>query len=262
MSAPQTADAAMTLTRRRLLLIAGIVFGLTFLAHIPAALLYGLFAPKDSVFSVHGLRGSWTEGALSGVSKGGRLVAQDLQWSLRPLQLLLGRVATKLHGGGQIATLDGGLAVGLGGTRLTDFRFAGGIKNLAAAGGYAFVPVDGRVGGELAKLILKNGKLDYADGRLELKNLAWTLARDPLLLGDFTAEISTAPEAVTAAISSPSGPLEASGTAKLAPDQSYEIDLLLKPKPGSSEMLLNYVKSLGAPDAQGNYRLRQRGKLS
>jgi len=94
-----------------------------------------------------------------------------------------------------------------------------------------------------------------------LQGVAWTLARTPLLLGDFRADVTTAPEAVTALITSPAGPLEASGFAKLLPDQSYDVDILVKPKPGASEMLLNYLKTLGAPDPQGFYHLRQRGKL-
>lgn len=261
MSASNATAVPLKVTRKTLLIVAGVVFGLTLISHIPAALLYSVFKPKDARLLVHGLQGPWSAGALSGISLNGRLVAQDLRWQLKPLHLLLGRAAVQLSGGGQIATLDGGIATGLGGLRLSDFRFAGGLKSLTAAGGYPFVPVDGRLGGEIEKLVVKGGSLHYAAARLEAKNLAWTLARDPLLLGDFQAEITTAPEAITALITSPAGPLEATGTAKLSPDKSYDVDILLKPKPGASEMLLNYMKTLGAPDPQGFYRLRQRGKL-
>ncbi len=254
-------SASISLNRKTLLTVAGVVFGLTLLSRIPAALLYPAFKSKDSPLLVHGLQGAWSSGSLSGISLNGRLVAQDLHWDFKPLQLLLGRAAVALSGGGQIVTLEGGVATGLGGLRLTDLRFAGGIKALAAAAGYPFVPVDGRAGGEIEKLILKQGTLRYAEASLDLKSLAWTLARDPLLLGDFHADISTTPEAITATISSPAGPLEASGFAKLSPDQSYDVDILVKPKPGASEMLLNYLKTLGAPDPQGFYHLRQRGKL-
>lgn len=248
-------------SRKTLLIVAAVVFGFTLISRIPAALLYAAFKPKTSSIAVHGLQGAWSEGALSGISLRNRLIAQDLRWHLKPLQLLLGRAALHLSGGGQIATLEGTVATGLGGLRLSDFRFAGAIKSLAAAGGYAFVPVDGRAGGEINKLVLKNGQLHYAEGSLDLKSLAWTLARDPLLLGDFHADFTTEPDAITAVISAPAGPLEASGTAKLLPDQSYDVDILVKPKPGASEMLLNYVKTLGAPDPQGFYHLRKQGKL-
>lgn len=252
----------MNLNRKTLLIAAGVAFALTLIANIPASLLYLAFKPKDARAEVHGLQGAWTDGALSGISLNGRLVAQDLHWRLKPLHLLLGRVAVRLSGGGQIATLEGTVASSLASKRLSGFRFAGGIKNLAAAAGYAYVPIDGQAGGELDKLVFTKDGLDTAEGSLEIKGLLWTLSRDPLLLGDFRAEFSTTPEAITAVIQSPSGPLEASGSARLLPDQSYEVDILLKPKPGASELLLNYLRTLGAPDAAGNYHLRQRGKLS
>ena len=248
-------------SRKRLLLVAAVVFGLTLISQMPAALLHLAFQSKTSTLKVHGLQGAWTAGTLSGISLNGRLVAQDLRWDLSFWPLLLGRVGLDIRGGGQIATVEGGISSGLGGTRLSDLRFNGAIKSLAASAGYAFVPVDGRAGGDIKKLVLKSGQLDYADASIDLKNLAWTLAREPLLLGDFRAEIGTTPEAITAVISSPTGPLETSGSAKLLPDQSYDVDILLKPKPGASEMLLNYVKTLGAPDPQGFYHLRKRGKL-
>lgn len=251
----------MRLSRKQLAWVAGAVFGLTLLTQIPAALVYAVLKPKASALQLHGLQGPWSSGQLSGISFNGRLVAQDLHWNLRAHQLLLGRIALTLSGGGQITTLEGQAAQSLLSTRLTDFRFIGGIKSLAAAAGYPFVPVDGRIGGEINKLVLKKGALNFAEGSLDLKSLAWTLARDPMPLGDFHAEISTAPEAITAIISSPSGPLEANGRATLQPDQSYDVDILLKPKPGASELLLNYLKTLGAPDPQGFYHLRQRGKL-
>jgi len=249
------------ITRKHLLIVAGVVFGVTLLARIPAALLYGLFAPKPSAVQVYGLQGALSAGTLSGITANNRLVAQDLRWQFQPLQLLLGRLAVGVSGGGQIGALKGTVATGLGGTRVTGFRFAGNIKKLAGAAGYAFVPVDGQAGGEIDKLVLKDGAPHYAAAIIDLKSLAWTLAREPLLLGDFRAEIATAPEAMTATISSPAGPLETTGTAKLLPDRSYDVDILVKPKPGASEMLLNYVKTLGAPDPNGFYRLRQRGKL-
>ncbi len=252
----------MTLSRKTLWVAAAVAFSLTLISQLPAALLYAAFKPKDSALQVHGLQGAWSAGSLSGISLNNRLIAEDLHWQLKPLQLLLGRAAVQVSGGGQIATLDGAIARSWGSTGLRDFRFAGDIKSLAAAAGYAFMPVDGRVGGLLSKLLLKQGAVNFAEGSVDLKNLAWTLAREPLLLGDFHAEITTLPEAMTAIISSPAGPLEANGSAKLLPDQSYDVDILIKPKAGASEMLLNYAKTLGAPDAQGYYHLRQRGQIT
>ena len=107
----------------------------------------------------------------------------------------------------------------------------------------------------------KKGFIDHVEGRLDLSGLAWTLAREPMALGDFRFDIRTTPEAVIADASSPSGPLEVLGDARLLPDRSWQLKLRLKPRPGASETLLNYLRSLGMPDAEGYYPVRQQGRL-
>jgi hypothetical protein len=231
------------------------------LANAPAALLYSVFAPKNGPVQVFGLEGPWAKGHLAGITVQGRVVAEDLSWRFKPWQLLLGRMGLQLNGGGQVGTVDGGLSLSPRATRLSNFRIASSVKRLAAIGGYPFVPVEGQMGANIQSLILVNNALNAAEGSVDLKNLAWTLARDPMLLGDFHAEITTTPEAIIATISSPSGPLSADGTAKLLPDKSYEVDIRIHPKPGASEMLQNYVRTIGQPDPQGDYHLRQKGKL-
>ena len=91
--------------------------------------------------------------------------------------------------------------------------------------------------------------------------LPLTLAREPLALGDFQIGLLTTPEALIAKVSSPSGPLEADGEARLFPDQRYESDIRLRPKPGASETLKNYLRSLGPADPDGYQHLRQKGQL-
>lgn len=246
---------------KHLLWAAGTVFALTLIAQLPAALVFTATKPKTSQFEAYGLQGPWTRGQLSGLTSKGRLIAQDLHWRFKPLQLLLGRAAFAIEGGGELATLQGGVALAPGSVRLSDFRLAGNLKKLAATVGFPYVPVDGQLGGEIEQLRLTKGLIEHFVASLDLRGLAWTLARDPLLLGDFHAEVTTTDEAVIAAITSPSGPLEAEGEMRLTPDKKYDIDIKLKPKPGASEMLINYVHSVGNPDPQGYFHLRQKGQL-
>lgn len=260
MSRLQTSVAALR-RPRVVLTVAAVVFGLVWLANIPASLLYAAFAPKDAPVQLFGLDGPWAEGRVAGISVQNRVVAEDLHWTFRPAQLLLGRMGLHLSGGGQVGTLEGGLALSPRATRLTNFRIVSTVKRLAAAGGYSFVPVEGQIGANLKSLVMVRNALDTLEGSVDLKGLQWTLARDPMLLGDFHVEMQTTPEAIIATISSPEGPLSADGTARLLPDRSYEIDLRIKPKPGASEMLMNYVKTVGVPDPQGDYHWRQKGTL-
>ena len=246
---------------RWLLMTAALAFVLSLIANLPAALLYAGLRPAESPVQAFGLQGPWTQGAASGITVGGRLVAQDLRWQFKPLHLLLGRAAFAVEGGGELATLQGVIAASPRAVRLHDLRLAGSLKRLAATAGHGYLPVDGQLGGEIAMLVLVNGFVDSAEATINLQGLAWTLAREPMTLGDFRVQISTTPEAIRADITSPAGPLEAQGQARLFPDKRYEADIALKLKPTAGIMLGNYVRSLGAPDTEGWYHLRQKGQL-
>lgn len=249
------------IARKHILWAAATVFLLTLIANIPTALLYAALKPKASPVQVYGLQGPWAAGQLSGITVNNRLVAQDLRWRFQPWWLLLGRASLWLEGGGELATLQGRASASPLALRLSDFRIAGEVKRLAALANFSYLPVSGQAGAQIESLILKKGRIDTLTGRIDLRGLAWTLAREPLALGDFQIELLTTPEALIAKVSSPSGPLEADGEARLFPDQRYESDIRLRPKPGASETLKNYLRSLGPADSEGYQHLRQKGQL-
>lgn len=249
------------IARKHILWAAGAVFLLTLIANIPAALLYAAFKPQSASAQVYGLQGPWAAGQLSGITVNNRLVAQDLRWRFQPAWLLLGRASLWLEGGGQLATLQGRASASPLALRLSDFRIAGEVKRLAALANFSYLPVSGQAGAQIDSLIIKKSGIDTITGRIDLRGLAWTLAREPLPLGDFQIELLTTPEALIAKVSSPSGPLEADGEARLFPDQRYETDIRVRPKPGASEMLKNYLRSLGPADPEGYQHLRQKGQL-
>lgn len=249
------------IARKHILWAAAAMFLLTLIANIPAALLYAAFKPKTTNLEVYGLQGPWAAGQLSGITVSNRLVAQDLRWRFQPAWLLLGRASLWLEGGGELATLQGRASASPLALRLSDFRVAGEVKRLAALANFSYLPVSGQAGARIDSLILRKGRIDTLSGRIDLRGLAWTLAREPLALGDFQIELLTTPEALIAKVSSPSGPLEADGEARLFPDQRYESDIRLKPRPGASETLKNYLRSLGPADPEGYQHLRQKGQL-
>jgi len=50
------------IARKHILWAAGVVFLLTLIANIPAALLYAAFKPQASALKIHGLQGPWAAG--------------------------------------------------------------------------------------------------------------------------------------------------------------------------------------------------------
>lgn len=250
---------------RGLIAIGAVALIIGLLLEAPAANLYIWLQPKDAPTPVQlfGLEGSLANGRVDGVVNNGRTVLNDVRWSLRPLPLLLGRAAFRVNTIREPVLLDGRVSVSpLGTVRLGGFRANAGLRPLLATLGYPFVPVDGQAGLDITRLVARDGRLRAAQGLVELQGVAWALGSPATPLGDYRAEVSTEEDVILAKVSSVSGPLELSGEARMKPDQTYELDLLLRPRPGAPPLVSNLMTQLGAPDPQGFYRLRREGTLA
>lgn len=250
--------------KRTLILIGLGVFLGGLVAQAPIASLYAWMQPKEGVpsFQMHGLSGTLAAGRATALSVKGQRALSDLDWELRPLWLLAGNLAAQLKAAAGDSVLDGQLRISPSGAlKASDLMVAGGLKSLLTAIGQPYLPVDGAARLQADSLEIVDQWPVQAEGRVEIQSLAWTLARDPLPLGDFRADISTEDEVIVTELSSLSGPLELKGSARLKPDRSYESDLQLRPKTGASPVLRNLIASNGAPDAQGWYHIQKAGKV-
>lgn len=249
--------------RHWLILIVLLVFVGTLIAQAPAPLIARLVQPKNGPPLLYGADGTLAQGSAAGINLSGRLFNESLRWQFQPWWLALGRVAFHIAGTGTVAA-DGGVQLTFGGLHLKNFSADGGLKDLAGAGGFAFVPADGRVKLQLAALRISDGLPRSAEGQLDILSLRWTLARTPVQLGSFRAQLKNDGDAIVADISSTDGPLNASGTARLLPaTRRYELDLTLQPKAqgAADQPLSQLLHGLGAPDPQGKYHLRTSGPL-
>lgn len=249
--------------RRHLLIVGIVAFLLALLVNAPAATVYGWFAPKETpaAVGVTGLDGTLFNGRASAITLRGRPALAGIAWSLQPLSLLWGRVTYRLQSSDPQLLLDARVSEGIGDLAIRDLKLNGSVRALLAAAGQAFVPLDGQAGLELASLDFDELWPVAAEGKLSLVGLSWTLARDPVPLGDYEAAITRDGEDVTALISTLSGPIDLNGDGRLHPDRSYELHLQLKPKPDAPPMVTNLLRSLGAADAQGYHHIRRKGQL-
>ncbi len=248
---------------RYLLMIGLIAFGLSLIATAPAATLYGWLAPKEPppLIQPSGLSGSLFKGQAELLRYLQRPVLSGLSWELEAMSLLTGRLAYRLLARDPQLPLAGRVAIGLGGAHIDDFKMAGGIRALAAIAGQPFVPVNGQAALDLRRLRLEQGWPRDAEGSLQVVGLAWTLARDPVALGDFEASFTREQDDLVSLIRTLSGPLDLNGDARLKADRSYELHLQLRPKPDAPPMVQNLVRSIGTADAQGYFHIRRQGQM-
>ena len=248
------------ITRRRLITIGILAFVWTLLSHAPAATLYGWFAPKDVPTQLLGIEGSLGEGRLAGITSGGRPLLRDLHWQLQPWWLLLLRASFHIDTGAPIA-LNGRIGVTPLATHISAAHISGGLKALLGAAGIGYLPIDGLADGDIDQLTMKHGVPTSATATLQLRGLNWALAKPPLQLGDFRADIANDGDTIVVKIASTAGPMDAQGLAHLNADGSYDSDIRLKAKANADEMTQNLLRSIGQPDAQGYFHALARGQL-
>ncbi len=242
--------------------LAVLVFLYALLMQAPAANLYTWFGPRNSPLQIAGIDGTLKHGNIAALSLRGRPVLKNLQWHLHPLWLLLGRVALQLQGGDGSTTLNSNLQLSPGTLRAGPLKLDTDLKSVLADAGFRFLPVDGLAQLQVQSLRLDGNQLRDLHGHLQLKSLRWNLGQTTLQLGDFSADATTDPQdTVNAVIKSVSGPLDLSGKASLSTAGDYQLDLRLKAKPGAQPQLVDMLRSLGRPGAEGYYQIHNKGRL-
>lgn len=248
--------------RRYLVLLALLSFVITLVLHAPANLLYAwTLGARPGAVALHGVQGTLSQGRFDALSVNNRPVLADARWALHPAWLALLRFSADIEtGGATVARVR--ISKGLLGTlRLSHISAAGSVKALAGVLGQPALPVEGQARIEAPLLRLDGGLPVEAEGEVQVENLVWTLSRDPLPLGSFSARLGTDDKGVAVSLAGGPGPLELDGTATLAPDRAYDLQLKLRPRPEATAQLLTLVRSLGQPDAQGWYHVRRSGQF-
>ena len=99
--------------RSRLILVASITFVVGIVVFFPARVAYHWFAPPD--FTLAGIQGSIWQGSAGEASVAG-IYLRDLNWRMRPLSLLAGKVRYAVDAKPVSGFLEGNVAVGITGT--------------------------------------------------------------------------------------------------------------------------------------------------
>lgn len=250
------------MSRKWIITVTAIVFIGSLIGQAPAATLYAWFKPKTPApVELLGLQGTVSAGRASGITVNNRPALTNLMWTLQPWRLLLGQLGFHLESHGD-ATVDSNLALSVfGGIAVNKTQGVMNFKTLLTAIGQPFLPLDGQARLQMKTLRIKKAQFKSADGRIEIHGLAWTLAQEPIVLGDFAATITTENDVIMAKFEPLAGSLDLNGTAKLSPDQTYEADLQIRPKPGAPPLLGSLLGSIGPADPQGWHHIRQQGRL-
>lgn len=182
-----------------------------------------------------------------------------VHWSLKPLPLLLGRVVGDIRLSGVLGDVSGRVALRDDRLHLSDVDLSLDMHAITSRSP-SMLPIRGQLAGSIERASLGTAGINALDGRLSLRQ-AGTTFPVALALGDFSADISTRDQTITAIITSSEHPLFVSGEISLRDGDRYEATLLLRADDAADPALKDGLGLVGRPQADGSVRLTRRGSL-
>ena len=247
----------MRLPRPAWVLILALFFLFNLIVSAPARLLEWM-VPVEQL-SLQGLSGTLWQGSASSVMlhlPQGYLTLGEVEWSLRPLSLLMlsPHLTVSSTWGSQI--VEGELI--LRGEQDLDVlnlevRVAAELLRQVAP-----LSVDGHFVLQLKHLELRKGLPHSADGHLVWNDGAWRSPRGQVPLGSYALQISQAPgEELLGEVETITGQVEAGGYLELR-GRHYVVDILLSGEDGLDQQLQQMLGMIAAPEGD-DYRISVEG---
>jgi general secretion pathway protein N len=223
----------------------------------PARLLR-LALPGEQLL-MHSLAGTVWHGSANSVLlrlPQGYLQLGTVQWSLRPLSLLLLAPHLTVHTEWGNQTLAGELV--LRGQRDLDVFNLEGQLAADLLGRFAPVALDGMFILQLEKLQLRDGLPYSTAGRLVWQDGGWQSPQGLVPLGSYAMDVKQAPgEALQGQVITLAGPLQASGSVQLQ-SRHYAVDILLGSEGGLNAQLQQMLSLIAVAEDAG-YRIGVQG---
>ena len=230
---------------------------------LPVRTVYGWFAPDQSPVTVHGLDGTLVHARVDTLAYQQQAVATDLTWQWQPLRLLLlqvaGTVTADVARGPVTAVVS---ATPWGRVRLSAVQGRFNLVDLLGLAELDGIGIGGGAALDVRELVFTPSALSAVDAMVTVRDLAWAFGPKNYALGDFEARFALEEAAVVGTLSDTGGPVALEGTVRVDPtSRRYNLEGRLKLRSTADPVLGNLISgSLGRPDAQGWFRLRQQGQ--
>lgn len=242
--------------RKRLLVVGVATFILGAVLMFPARLAYSWFVP-DTV-KLNGISGTvWSGKANEGSASG--LYFTSLNWTFRPLALFTGKLKIDAELKTTAGPVSGAVAAGLTGA-LTFTDLAGSLALASVHPALQSNGIGGQLNVRMDRLVLDGGLPVEAAGKITVANLtarAWGTGS----LGNFSADVSTDDNEITALVEDVGAIIGLSGTITLTPDRAYLFSGFVSANDETPAALNRNLRLLGSPDASGRRQFRFEGAL-
>lgn len=246
----------MIKTKRGLLLVALLTFGIAMVVMLPARVAYQWVAPAG--VAVSGMHGTAWRGGADSVSVNGIYVG-DVSWKVHPWRLLTGQANYRVQGSPVAGFVEANIGIGVTGT-LTVSDLAASLPLSLFAQSLNVRGLQGDASLQFERIKLKDGIPFAADGTVRVSQLiAPRLSRDAI--GGFEAEFFTQDTGVAATVEDTDGVIDLAGSLEVNQDRSYRFLGKVVAKQGAPASLTRQLEYLGSADERGQREVRFEGTL-
>lgn len=232
--------------RISIVLLAALAFAAVLVTRLPAAWVLPALHSELTCAAVSGSlwRGACTDARVRGFA------IDQLAWQVHPSALLRGRVRIQLSAVRGAASASGQISVGLHGPlegRAVHARLALAPALLPALPPY----ISGRLSMDIARIVVaRNGVIEHLQGRLTVRHLVDS-QRHVTPLGSFAVTFPASPGEPLGRLRDLGGPLALRGTLRLTNQPGYVLRARVAARAGAAPSLVQALRYLGAPDAEG-----------
>jgi general secretion pathway protein N len=240
--------------RRVLLLVAALTAIIALVVTFPARIAYQWVS--SPFLAMSGISGSVWSGKAREFSTFG-IYLRDLEWRIRPLQILTGKIAYSITGSPVSGFFQSKIAIGLDGTMtLTDLSAALPLQMVERA---AHVPgLRGEASLQFERVQLVDGRASILEGTLTIADLVVPVVHQGSL-GGYKAEFFSQNNGIVASVEDTDGVVDLAGSLQIKPDTSYSFLGQVIAKPNTPDAVREQMRFLGPANERGQQEIRLEG---
>lgn len=245
--------------KRYYFLTAIVSYFILLIATIPARPITDLLN-ENSPVTIQGVSGTLWQGTAYSITVE-NIQLKKTEWSFSPWQLFTGKLSTDIN----TNLLDNNISAEVGTSLLgryfiNDLSAKISASEVAELANIPFAQLAGTITINIEHAQWKQGETPLATGEINWKDASITVA-DTASLGNIDIILSESEQQLNAEIKNQGGDLKIAGTAELAEETKYSVDVKLSPTATANNNLKQSLGLFAKRQSNGEYVLKKSGSL-
>ncbi len=230
---------------------------------LPAKLALDRLVGKQALIIFNDVTGTLWHGRAQRVDLASKLQLSQVKWDIILWRLLTGELSTTIQANFKQQPQQATISITPTGTLIArDITGQISAKDFARLAQIPFAQLDGQIYFNIDDCYWKHNQAPLANGIINWKNAAITVAETVSLGNIHIRLINKANTSMDVKLSNQGGNLKLNGKANLDNKATYQLDLTMKPTPSATQNLLNSLAVFAKRQNNGSFVIKTNGKLS